>query len=403
MSRTRLPHLDDCLTVGGLYLFGFLVYGLGVYGFSQFLDPIAKDFHWGRSAIGAGMSVFWLAAPVSLLVAHQLDRIGPKRILVAGGLIEAAGLAAITLCTNETQFFALRLVMGIGKVLIAVPIPILIARWFPRRAGLVVAIALSGWHAGGIILAPVAAHLIATFGWRSAALILSAGLAAAICIAGLMIRKDSSARAPAECPGSHDPQSLGGGQHDYRGMGIFLLVVGVFYSGYAALFAHISPILLDHGLTLERVGYYMALIAICAMLGEFVGGLVTQILPPRLSIPGLLILIALAETLIVSQGIAGSHATILLAICLIGLLVGCGDPILIETLRRLVSPERFDTIYSRYYLYNLAILALAPIAAGASYDRTGSYALAFHILAALSVVLALAYAIPIAMRKRGTA
>jgi hypothetical protein len=62
--------------MAGLFLCGFLAFGIGVYSFTQLLEPLAKEFGWDRATLGGQMSAFWLAAPFSVIAAYSLRRIG---------------------------------------------------------------------------------------------------------------------------------------------------------------------------------------------------------------------------------------------------------------------------------------------------------------------------------------
>jgi len=56
----------------GLCMSGFFLFGIGVYSFTQFLEPLAHEFGWGRAGLGGLMSAFWLSAPFAVPAAYLL-------------------------------------------------------------------------------------------------------------------------------------------------------------------------------------------------------------------------------------------------------------------------------------------------------------------------------------------
>ena len=141
------------------------------------------------------MSAFWLAAPFALVSAYLLDRVGIRALILTGGLLEALGAAGMAFASEPKTFYFLRFCMGVGKVVIVTPIPATAARLFPRRPGLAIAITFCGWHVGGLIMAPLTAELIASFGWRHSLvwmsmIIIILGILVAVAMLGDPRRRD---------------------------------------------------------------------------------------------------------------------------------------------------------------------------------------------------------------------
>jgi MFS family permease len=238
----------------GLFLGGFLAYGVGVYGYTQFLGPIQSEFGWGRAVLGGMMSAFWLAAPFVLIASYALDRIGIRALVISGAVIEAVALVWTTFLSHPAEFFLVRFLMGAGKCLVVTPLPIAVARWFPNRTGFGFAVALCGWHVGGLLLAPLAATLIADFGWRAAARILAAVLVAGMVLAALLMRDPQLGTA---APDSQHPRTSVPTANWAKPVALAALALGTiaFYAGYAALLSQLSPLLADIGLAPRGVGY----------------------------------------------------------------------------------------------------------------------------------------------------
>ena len=79
-------------TVAATFVTLGLAYGVW-YSFAVFLVALLRDFGWSRSVVAGAFSTFTL---VHGLLAYPIgwlcDRIGPRRLVLAGGVLLAAGL-----------------------------------------------------------------------------------------------------------------------------------------------------------------------------------------------------------------------------------------------------------------------------------------------------------------------
>jgi MFS family permease len=381
--------VSDVRVIAGLFLAGFFIYGIGVYAFTQLLVPITAEFAWGRTAMGGMMSAFWLAAPVVFIAVFAFNRVGICVLLVAGAIAEASGLLLMTLVSHPTEFYLLRILMGVGKVLVVTPVSIVTAVWFPRRTGAIFAIVLSGWHFGGLILAPVTTQLIALNGWRATALELSVLLVLGMWLAIGLVGTPRERQETVQEPGAEDPSNS---QHRKRdrliadvGLPTLLAIAWgtlTFYAGYAGLLSHFSSMLVDVGYQEQAVGLAMGTVALTAACGVLAGGAFTQWLPSRitgfilLSLMGVLCAGALSLTFSIGM------PQLISVTLLLGLLIGAGDPILYDALRQAVPRPWFADVWAWWYLLCLSALTGAPVLVGAVYDRYFSYRIALALLGA---------------------
>ena len=89
----------DWVVVGAAFVTMALLYGLW-YSYSVFLVALLKEFGWSRSVTAGAFSVFALVhAGVGPLFGPFAERVGPRRIIFAGGCVLALGL----LLTAETS------------------------------------------------------------------------------------------------------------------------------------------------------------------------------------------------------------------------------------------------------------------------------------------------------------
>lgn len=171
----RRPYYGWWLVVAG-FLIMATCYTVMVSGMSLFQPHIVRDLGITVGTYNMANSMSTLVSIVgALVVGHVVDRF-PGRVL--GGLsvaITALALVGFALVGEAWQLFALFAIDGLVVVAgTRLLISIVITNWFTLKQGLAVAVALSGSGLGGAILSPVVSTLIATFGWRTAFLVLAA-------------------------------------------------------------------------------------------------------------------------------------------------------------------------------------------------------------------------------------
>jgi len=376
--------------LAGVFLCGFLAFGVGAYAFTQFQVPLANEFHWDRETLGGLMGAFWLSAPFAVVSAYLMDRLGVPVLVLIGGAIETLGLAGMMLADKAPEFYLLRFCMGVGKVLIVTPLPPMAARLFPGRPGLAIAISLCGWHVGGLVMAPLSAWFIARHGWRVALLLVCAVLAAGVVVAvGLLRGQGRAPVAPADDAGK--PAAAAGGPRLAGSVAAILAIclgTVAFYAGYAGLLGQLSPMLADAGYDAAAVGGLTGSVAICAAVCVLLAGVATQWFSARTTGVAVLALMALATAGATTLGPGSAGWQAVAVVILLGGLVGAGDPIMIDALRRAVRPHWFGRAYGWWYLLCLIALTAAPFAVGAAFDTFHSYHDAFFAIAAACVVTA---------------
>jgi MFS family permease len=383
----------DLTALAGLFLCGALAFGIGAYAFTQFLDPLAVEFGWGRAALGGLMSAFWLAAPFALVSAYLLDGVGIRALILIGGLLEALGAAGMTFASEPKEFYFLRFCMGVGKVVIVTPIPATAARLFPRRPGLAIAITFCGWHVGGLIMAPLTEELIASIGWRHALVWMSIVTIVGICAAAAMLgdpRRRGIAKISADVAAVE--RSGASGNRDSRLHIVALIAIGLstiaFYLCYTGLLGQLSPLLADSGFSSREVGILTGGVAICAAVGVILAGGITQWVSTRFSGSGTVLLMGVTALGAARVGPEVSHWLPYSVVIVLGTLMGGGDPIFADSLRRTVFRHQFARAYGWWYLLCLCSCAAGPYVVGAAFDRTGSYHLVFNAIAIACLITA---------------
>lgn len=154
-----------------------------VYAWSVFASAFMKPEAMGLSPTQAALpftvtiGMIFIGSFVGGLVQ---DRVGPRPVALAGGLIYGAGHLLASWVTHTSDLWLL--VLGYGFVTgfglgFAYIVPIaMLQKWFPDKRGLITGLAVAGFGFGAVVTAPVAQLLIAMNPARPAWAFLPLGL-----------------------------------------------------------------------------------------------------------------------------------------------------------------------------------------------------------------------------------
>ena len=154
-----------------------------MHSYPVFFVAFLAEFGWSRARASVAYSVSQLLTGASSPVVGVLvDRVGPRRLVLLGGIALALGLALSARVSALWHLIALYgVVMTVGaNCLGLVVLTPLVSRRFVRKRGLVLSIvqAANGFGRAGAV--PVVQFLISTVGWRRAYLGLAAMMAIVI-------------------------------------------------------------------------------------------------------------------------------------------------------------------------------------------------------------------------------
>jgi MFS family permease len=389
-TATPLPR--GAAIVAALFFSGFMLFGGGLYSFILLVPVLTEEFHWSRAATGALVSTFWLAAPIALLGGVLIHRFGPRRVLAAGVIIEATCLLAFSASSSLPTMYLLRALMGLGKVLFAVTIPVLVARWLNQRFALGCAIAWAGWHVGGLVLAPVSGLLLQHFGWRTTCICLSLLMVIVGLIPALLaIPRAPQARAEERQSSSPEGSTVSNDLSFYRRLltapYFWLIASGTVccWFVYAGTLAHQAALVEEAGVTAGWASVALGSTAAFAALGTLGLGFLADrwsliavgILEHTLLAVGVLGILVFAHT--------GSSAALLVHVVCFGAAIGGCDVFWTTLLKQRVGETTFSYGYGVWYFFVVITLLVSPVVSGRLYDLSGSYTEAVGVLFVVAI------------------
>ncbi|MFN8555911.1 MAG: MFS transporter [Dehalococcoidia bacterium] len=131
----------------------------------RFAGALATN--WSLTAINFSYTVTLPTAFLSTVIGAFIDRRGTRLAMLVGVPMVAVSLFLQAFMTYVWHLWVVQFLLALGQSAAFLGAAVLIGRWFVRNRGLIMGITLAGNNAGGIVMAPVSAHLIEAVGWRT--------------------------------------------------------------------------------------------------------------------------------------------------------------------------------------------------------------------------------------------
>jgi MFS family permease len=348
-----------------------VIFGVA-YSFAAFFSSFAHEFEAQRADVSlvfglSGLIYFVLGAAGGMLS----DRFGPRIVCCAGMACIALGLAGSSFAHSMTTIYLTWGVgIGVGIALVYTPAIACVQPWFTQRRGLAAGIASAGIGAGTVLVPLLAAAAIAEWQWRGAMRAVAVGALVLGIGAAWWLRRAPLPAASASGHAHAASQSLREALRSSRFWWLYLMTF-LAAPGMFIPFAHISASARDLGLDEARAVGLVGLIGVGSLVGRFaIGALADRLgrlrtLVLALASMGLTNLLWLAADGYVALAVFslwfglsyGGIVSLLPAICM-------------DLFGARAVASILGTLYTGAALGNL----LGPVAAGAVFDRAGSYA-----------------------------
>jgi MFS family permease len=376
--------------------------------FSLFFPSILGEFGWSRGLTAATFTTGLLSSNAfTPFLGVLMDRLGPRVVFPLGLGLMSLGLMLAT-ATREPWHLHLTLgvlVAGASVFVSYMGHSLLLPNWFVRRRGLALGLAFSGVGVGSFVLMPLIQAMLGRVGWRGACWLL-AGL---ILLLVLPLNAVVPRRRPEELGLRPDGDAAAGAgprpatvhvvdpawaavewtlARAVRTSRFWWVFVGYFTGLFAwyAVQVHQTKYLLELGFSGELAAYALGLVGLTGIAGQIVWGFLSDRIGREWAwtASGLgftvcyLALLALPAhparglvyVMVAAQGLFGyGLASVFGAIPM-----------------ELFQGPRYSSIFAVLNIGSNAGAGMGPWVAGLVYDRTGSYAPAFWLAIACSLV-----------------
>ena len=373
--------------------------GTIVYSYSVIAIPLGAEFQASRTAMMLGITAMSLAsALISPLLGRALDRHSIRLIMVTAALALPLGFLLLSFVTAMWQVPVIYASCMAMATLILGPLAAstLLARWFKSKLGLVMGIAAVGTSVGGFLFPPLIEWMIGAFEWRMAFRLLALLIVVLMLPATLLVvnrPEDKSLRAY----GSDDAAPLAANLAanpvtspspsllKSRNFWLVAIVVSGLFAVYTALLSNLVPFAMGAGVSKEQGALLISIIAACGVAGKLAFGFIADRIDLRVGLAVAILLLITGLVFFLGEGltmlVAGSVAT--------GLAAGGMLPVWGAILAWLFGAENYGRVMGQMNPVIVPMYLIAPILAGAIYDKTGNYNAAFMLFIGVLAVLLL--------------
>jgi MFS family permease len=372
--------------------------GFAYFGMSAFFPPFEREFGWSRTAISGAFSLARVEAGLlGPIEGYFVDRVGPRRIMYIGIVICVLGFFSLSL-VNSLPMLYVSIVLGIvlGSSLgFHMPISLLIAKTFRERRSLAFGIFRMGPGISGPLV-PFVGWIVATWGWRSAAVISGLILlAVSLPIAYLINRiadaqaleADQNPSAPAHghraVPLSDDPQFTLREVLRLRVFWLFSSAMALRHMVTEGVSVHFVILLVDRGWGMEAAAGLLGVSTLIGAPARIGMGWLGDLFDKRKLVMSLLLALSVSVFFMGWSALPWIFTPCMVVYSLAyGGLASLQEPIRADYF----GTKAFATIQGVSRTVQTVGTFLGPLIAGFVYDITKSYFIAFAIFAAVSVV-----------------
>lgn len=249
------------------------------YGWTVFVNPMHVSMGWSRAAIQVSFTLFvlvetWLVPFEAALV----DRFGPRRIVVIGGVFTALAWVVNSFATSIEMLYLGGILGGIGAGIVYGTCVGNALKWFAGHRGLAAGLTAAGFGAGAAITIIPLSNMVRTSGWEHTFLVFGLIQGSVVIIASLFL-----VTPPATTIKEARPIKVLQGTHDYTpGETLRSPIFWVMYvmftlvaAGGLMAVAQLGPIAKDFGIDKVPVtifGITMAALTYTLALNNLVNG-----------------------------------------------------------------------------------------------------------------------------------
>lgn len=268
-------------TIATGWLCLFTGYGIIVYAYLVCFESWHQIFGWSRGLLSVSFSAgLVIVAITSPLVGKMTDVVGPRKVVIAGTLVLAMGIALLATMEHQWQLFAYYGLASLGfSMSSSVPVSAMVVKWFPERKGLFNGIVFSGVGTGGFVIGFLSGQLITGLGWVVTLNLLALWIFFVQLPAVFFgIKNPTISRTPiattksSTSKPSHSTKDDGLTLQESIRTHEFWIIAILLFSALAtstATFSQIQPFLLDVGYPISTANLFVSINGLAAVISKF--------------------------------------------------------------------------------------------------------------------------------------
>jgi len=361
--------------------------------FGFFLTPMSSANGWGRDVFAlafALQNLLWgMGQPFAGAVA---DRFGMVRVLCAGALMYAAGLALMAYTTSPVTLQVTAGVL-IGFGLSGCSFNLVIAAFGKllneRYRMIAIGAGTAAGSFGQFLFAPFGVALIDNVGWQQALLVFGGLLLLILPLAFALATPPNAPKPPGAAENADNQTLMGALAEAFGHRSYIFLVLGFFTCGFQLAFItlHLPAYLIDRGLSAQVGGWALATIGLFNIIGSISVGWLAGRYPRRylLAINYFLRAVFIAAFVL----LPASTVTTLLFAAGMGLMWLSTVPPTSGIVSLMFGTRWLATIYGFVFFSHQVGGFLGAWMGGLLYERTGSYDIVWWLAVFFGVFSAL--------------
>jgi MFS family permease len=388
--------------------------GFHLYGFTIFFLPITQELGLSRAATSAVFSLARAEGAIEgPLAGYMIDRFGPRPMMLAGVIL--SGLGYMLLAGVESYTGSLVVYLGVISLSFSAGFmhsPMVLANsWFIRRRAFAMTLISSSIGIGGVLITPLLAFSVQTWGWRWGAFLAGIGLIVIGVPIALFAKRspESMGLFPDGMPPQRSaPKAPSGGAHDEPSNGaaddgeftvrqamrtgafwMLILATTTRVGVFNAITVHFVPIMVWKGASEQHAAAMLAAMALMSLPSHLFIGWIAD----RVSKPLLMSACMVIGAVSVAFLAYGDDTWSLWLFTLLITFVEAIFPVSWATVGDFFGRKSFATIRGTMSFFYLWGPALGPVITGAVYDRHQSYAPLMSAYIATFIIAAGLYAL----------
>lgn len=370
----------------GASLIGLITYGVRA-DFGLLLTPVSSTMGWGREVFALSFAiqnlVWGLSQPFFGAIA---DKFGSGRILVAGGVLYAGGLALMTVsAAPAAMHLNAGIVIGIALACSSTGIVLAaVARHMPEeKRSWALGIVTAASSMGQFTMVPLGQAFIEAYGWKTAVLLLAVCVALVVPLARTLTgRSEGAASGPEQT--LRVALSKAGGHASY-----WYLLIGFFVCGFQISFigAHLPAYITDLGLPVSIGAWALSMVGLFNVVGSYGAGVLGGKFSKKYLLSALYVSRSAVVTVFVL--VPPSTTSVLVFAALMGILWLATMPLTSGLVAQMFGVKYLATLFGMIFLSHQLGAFIGVWLGGYLYDTTGSYDMLWWMSVALGIIAAL--------------
>ena len=355
------------------------------HGFGLWLQPITQAQGWTRETFAFAIAVQNLSWGLFGIFAGMIaDRFGAFRVIIAGAVLYALGLAGMALAATGMLFtLSAGVLIGAAQAgtTYAVIYGVIGRNISAEKRSWAMGVAAAAGSFGQFLMVPTEGFLISSLGWKEALLVLSAAVLLIVPLAFGLREKTS----PGAAPVKREQTIVQALAEAFKYPSFQLLMAGYFVCGFQVVFigVHMPSYLKDKSLPPEVASYALALIGLFNVFGTYAAGALGQRMPKKNILAGIYFARALVIAIFIAAPLTPLSVYIFSAV--MGTLWLSTVPPTNAAVAQIFGIQHLSMLSGFIFFSHQIGSFMGVWLGGYLYDRTGSYDIVWYLSIALGI------------------